>query len=112
LFEQFLTWKRELNESLGFEQGRDPVDTWTFLHIGAGFGMGYAKIRFPYATGITIGWEIFENVFVYPIAEQILYKESFGKEKLPNIIVDIIATLGGWGAGYILSPYPPIPKKK
>ncbi len=108
-FEEFLDTQEELNEELGWSPRKDPIDTFTFVHVGAGFGMGYFALRLPHTALITIGYEVIENFFLHPLSEEVLKNQTFAGESLINAVVDIGATLGGWALGYYITPREPFP---
>jgi len=78
-------------EGLGWTEGKY-FDRWSIEHFIAGAGIGIAleivKFRYPIdvitATGIMIGWEVYE-CFVPP------------KEYWQNHIVDVLIGLAGFG---------------
>lgn len=72
----------------------DPVDHFTFAHLGVGAIMGAVKLPWWAALGIAIGWELIEN----PL------KDRFSKlfphpshDRPANAVVDAAAMMAGWG---------------
>ncbi len=77
------------------------IDRWTVGHVGVGTWMGL--LRFPWwgALLVSVGWEIIER----PLKDRIFWKMTGAtQDTLPNAIVDVIATMAGWGIMKALPP--------
>ena len=73
------------------------LDKWTLIHLGAGLGLGLAKIPRPYAYSLLVGFEILENLILRKELGE-LFKDIEGPA---NVISDIVVG----GAGYELTRY-------
>ena len=79
---------------------RDPFDGWTLVHAGYGVGAGVTGVPMLLTLAAALIWEAIENSRRPQVAFESI--PDWTPEENMNIIVDILAALGGWGLGAAL----------
>lgn len=78
-----------------------PVDGWTLVHLGCGVATGLLGVPFLLVLAGALFWEAFEN---WKRPERALKSmPAWTPENDLNVVMDVVAALGGWGVGAALA---------
>jgi hypothetical protein len=78
-----------------------PVDGWTIVHFGVGVAAGVVGLPMLITLAVALFWEAFEN-WRRPY-RTLDWVPDWTPEVNTNILIDIVAALGGWGFGAALA---------
>ena len=84
-----------------YDVDTSPVDAWTVVHFGAGLAAGLVGFPLLLTLAAAMFWEAAENW-----RRPALTSEAFPHwtpEVNTNVLIDVVAAVGGWGFGAALA---------